>query len=132
MNAWRRLALTASIALACNAAALADVSTAPAAPTGKLVAYHAVLTPQYDGVGQYDGTLRIAISASGIVSGTYVNQDGRFQSVSGGMRGNEIWFDIGSASNIHVSGTYEKGIIRGYSRISGKSFDFTAKAAKKI
>jgi hypothetical protein len=117
---------TLALVVASFVPAMADVSTAPVAPVGKLLEFRAIFTPQY-GVGEIDGTLRIKVTPSGIVSGSYVDSNGRFSSVGGGMRGKEIWLDIGPGGNLHVEGTYAKNAIHGYSRIAGKSYNFTAR-----
>lgn len=103
-------------------AARADISVAPAAPVGKLLVYKTTLTPRY-GVGEYAGTLRISIAPSGIVNGYYLNDQGQVSSVTGGVRGAQIWFDVGH--RWHVNGTLQKNQIVGYS--VPRSYAFTAK-----
>jgi hypothetical protein len=62
--------------------------------------------------GEYDGRLRMRVSAGGIVSGSFTNTDGIFSSVSGGVDGTKIWIDIGNASptGVHLfTGTFRGG-----------------------
>jgi hypothetical protein len=48
--------------------------------------------------GEYDGRLKMRISADGIVSGTFWDTEGHVSSVSGGLDGTKLWIDIGNAS----------------------------------
>ncbi len=48
-------------------------------------------TREYDPIsaGEYDGRLRLSISADGIVYGSFMNTEGRLSEVTGGMKGRE-------------------------------------------
>ena len=103
--------------------ARADVTVAPSVPVGKLLTYNTTLTPKY-GVGEYAGTLRITIDAAGIVNGFYQNDEGQVSSVTGGVRGTQIWFDVANYRRLHVNGTLAHNQIVGYSL--QRSYAFTA------
>jgi hypothetical protein len=48
--------------------------------------------------GEYDGRLKIRISADGIISGTFWDTEGRVSGVNGGLDGTKLWIDLGNAS----------------------------------
>ena len=62
--------------------------------------YFDLNTRQYDvmSAGEYDGRLRIRISADGIVGGTFMDTQGGLSQVIGGLDGTKIWIDLGHAS----------------------------------
>jgi hypothetical protein len=61
--------------------------------------------------GEYDGTLTLTVYPNGIVQGTYLPFDGSYRSVTGGIKGRNIWLDIGENGRLHLTGTFEHGIL---------------------
>jgi hypothetical protein len=62
--------------------------------------------------GEYDGRLRIRVSADGIVAGTFMDTEGNISSVAGGLDGTKIWIDLraGSPGTLRVfNGTFADG-----------------------
>jgi hypothetical protein len=70
-------------------------------------------TREYDPTtaGEYDGRLRLAVYADGIVSGSFMTTEGHITEVTGGMKGDKIWFTIGNGSlrNHNFNGTLVDG-----------------------
>jgi hypothetical protein len=71
-------------------------------------------TREYDPTtaGEYDGRLRLSISADGIVSGSFLNTEGQIYEVTGGMKGDTIWLLIGNGNRIqnhYFNGTLVDG-----------------------
>jgi len=69
--------------------------------------------------GEYDGTLRLTVYPSGIVSGTFQPSDGGARTVSGGMSGTQIWLDIGMQRSVHLEGTLKNGVLQATANIPG-------------
>ncbi|HTJ25278.1 MAG TPA: hypothetical protein VMA36_03845 [Candidatus Limnocylindria bacterium] len=64
--------------------------------------------------GEYDGLLALTVYPSGIVQGTYRDEDaGGFKTVTGGLdRRNHIWLDIGNGVRaLRLYGTFENGVL---------------------
>jgi hypothetical protein len=103
-------------------AALALPVAAPAATTTSAQPQHYTLQTrlagQYD-VGEYDATLSITISPDGIVQGWYRPTDGGFRTVTGGLQGKNIWLDIGGIHPLHLTGTFEHGVLKTVAAIPG-------------
>ena len=64
-------------------------------------------------LGIVDGILALTIYPGGIVQGTYSLADqGGFRGVSGGLKGDRIWLDIGGGMHaMQVSGTFRDGVL---------------------
>jgi hypothetical protein len=77
--------------------------------------YDTALTAIYGSVAPYTGTLKLTVSAGGIVRGYYFPSDGTalFIPVTGGQTGQSIWFDIGNDSMYHVNARVRDGAIVG-------------------
>jgi hypothetical protein len=72
------------------------------------------IVEQTPSVGEYDGSLQLHVSPSGIVTGYYrADADARFVAVTGGITGDRFWIDIGAFSTrpLHFSGTFRDGRI---------------------
>jgi hypothetical protein len=117
---------TLALAFALGAAAPA-LAVSNSVTTGDPVhlVYNTRLIPQYD-AGEYDGQLRLTITAGGIVSGTYLPSDGGVRVVSGGAKGDNIWLDIGFKGNWHITGTIRNGHIVGYTSRGLQQYTFVA------
>lgn len=100
------------IAVALGLLALAG---APAISATQPTAYDTALTELYGSPAPYTGTLKLTISADGIVHGYYFPTDGTslFVPVTGGQTGNSIWFDIGNDGMYRVQGRVHEGTIVG-------------------
>lgn len=104
--------------------ALAIPAIAPAATTAtaqtQSYTIPTKLTDRYH-AGEYDGLLRLRISPDGIVQGTYQPSDGGILSVTGGLGAkNTIWLDVGNGIRaLHVTGTFENGVLRTTAAIPG-------------
>jgi hypothetical protein len=123
MNAFRSLAAVAVFMLATLVPAAAIVGT----PGSKPVTYSTALTPDWRGVGAFEGRLTLTISPDGIVSGFYRPADGtRLSDVTGGLDGNRIWLDLGQGGLSHIDGTYDGRTINGGIYVSGQDYTFTA------
>lgn len=100
-----------------NAAALAAIlltTAVPAnavttAPTPTAHRYATTMTGLYGNYGPLSGSLTLRIYNDGIVQGTYATYDGpQFIPVTGGLNGNNIWFDIGMQGRIHVDARIQR------------------------
>ncbi|GEM_PF-3346400 len=114
MNTTKRIAASAALL-----AALALPLPSPAATTASAPPQHfdfPTRTVDRYHPGEYDGRLTLTIYANGIVQGTYRNDEGRVQAVSGGVDGKSIWFDIG---NLHLNGTFAGGALDVIAAIPG-------------
>jgi hypothetical protein len=101
----------ATLSVLALTAALAPLTALPA--TTPAMSY-VLNTRQYDPTtaGEYDGVLRLSISADGIVSGSFMNTEGFISQVTGGMKGEKIWFLIGNGNRIqnhYFNGTLVDG-----------------------
>jgi hypothetical protein len=83
------------------------------------------LIPQHRS-GFYGGSLQLTITPDGIVNGYYRPDDGSFHTVTGGLNGNQIWFDIGYQGGMHITGTLTGDQIVGGTFIGDRLFDFKA------
>jgi hypothetical protein len=70
------------------------------------------MVSQYE-AGEFDGTLALTVYPNGIVQGQYRPLDGNFRTVTGGLDGRNIWFDIGPSGRFRIIGTFENGILKG-------------------
>ncbi len=62
--------------------------------------------------GEYDGRLRLSISADGIVWGSFMTTEGRLSQVTGGIKGEKIWLVIGNGNRLEnhsFNGTFVDG-----------------------
>jgi hypothetical protein len=86
----------AALSVLAFTAAIAPLTALPS--SGDSVSYD-LATRQYDPSrgGEYTGRMRLRISPDGIVSGTFMNTEGRVSSVVGGLTGENVWFQIGNA-----------------------------------
>jgi len=118
MNTMIRTATTAAGFLAAFALPIASqAATSSTVPPQRYV-FQTRTTESFH-AGEYDGTLRLTIYANGIVSGTFQPSDGGARSVSGGMSGTHIWFDIGMQRSVHLDGTLKNGVIQAVENIPG-------------
>lgn len=94
---------------------LLSLACAPAVSATDPTQYATALTAVYGSAAPYTGTLKLTISDAGIVRGYYFSSDGSimFVPVSGGKRGDSIWFDIGNNGMYHVDGRLRDGSIVG-------------------
>jgi hypothetical protein len=78
------------------------------------------------GAGYYGGSLQLTISPGGIVNGYYRADDsGTPRTVTGGLDGDKIWFDLGP-DGPHISGVLSGDHIVGQTFIGTHFFDFKA------
>jgi hypothetical protein len=92
-------------------AAFAPLTALPA--TAPAMSYD-LNTREYDPIsaGEYDGRLRLSISADGIVYGSFMDTEGHISQVTGGMKGEKIWLIIGNGDrlqNHYFNGTLVDG-----------------------
>jgi hypothetical protein len=87
----------------------------PAVSATQSTQYDTALTELYGSAAPYTGTLKITVSADGIVHGYYFPSDGTalFIPVTGGQTGRSIWFDIGNDGMYHVNAQVRDGSIVG-------------------
>jgi hypothetical protein len=122
---FRSLAAVAAITLA---AVLPASAATNLPPLPAHITYSTALVPAYYGSGEYAGTLNLDIGKDGALNGYYRFADsGTFQAVTGGLDGDRIWLDLGSAG-LHVTGTLTDGKIVGYTNFMGhqQPYRFTA------
>ncbi|HEX3464124.1 MAG TPA: hypothetical protein VHS78_08775 [Candidatus Elarobacter sp.] len=125
-----------------SAAAAAAMLAALAVPAGAFAAtttsaqtqsytFPTTLTDRYH-AGEYDGLLRLHISPGGIVQGTYQPSDGGIRSVTGGLDGKNIWLDIGGGIHaLHVTGTFQNGVLRTTAALPGPDlYEFDSASVK--
>jgi hypothetical protein len=109
---------------------LLSLAFAPAVAASTPTQYATALTSIYGSPAPYTGTLKLTISDAGIVRGYYFSSDGSvmFVPVTGGRRGDTIWFDIGNNSMYHVDGRVRDGSIVGTAfAANNEQFTFVAK-----
>ncbi len=83
-------------------------------------------TERYE-VGSYTGVLKLTIGKDGVVSGFYRNQDaGRFETVTGGLDGDQIHLDFDFNGRVHIDGTYDGKSISGSTLVGGRVYYFVA------
>jgi hypothetical protein len=114
----RTAAATAAVvaALALPLASQAATTTTGAEP--QHYSFQTELTDRYH-AGAFDGTLALTIYPSGIVQGSYRPSDGGATNVTGGLTGKDIWLDIGWHGRLHLSGTFENGVLKTIAAIPG-------------
>jgi hypothetical protein len=103
-------------------AALALPLASPAATTTSAEPQRYTLRTQLSDdhrAGAYEGTLMLTIYPSGIVQGTYRPSDGGITDVTGGLTGKDIWLDVGARGRLHVTGTFENGVLKTVAAIPG-------------
>jgi len=126
MNTFRTLAATAALLAAATLPAAAAVTHAPVPLPGTTV-FDTKLTPDWRGVGAYEGTLSLTIHADGIVNGSYRAADGtRLSYVTGGLDGNHLWLDLGRSGLDHIEGTFDGRSIVGGTYLAGQDYTFVA------
>jgi hypothetical protein len=110
----------ATLSVLALTAAFAPLTALPAATPA--MSYD-LTTREYDPItaGEYDGRLRLAVYADGIVSGSFMTTEGRISEVTGGMKGDKIWFTIGDGSlrNHYFNGTLVDGKLLAYAPGNG-------------
>lgn len=90
-----------------------------------------IITQQYQ-AGEVDGTLSMTVYPSGIVQGFYRPLDGNFRTVTGGVDGRNIWLDIGMNRQLHLIGTFDRGVLSTVAQIPGPdTVHFDAVQAKR-
>ena len=96
-------------------AGLLPLAAVPAISSTQPTAYDTALTPVFGSPSPYTGTLRLTVNDAGIVRGYYFSSDGSamFVPVTGGQRGDAIWFDIGNSGMYHIAGRVHDGTIVG-------------------
>jgi len=83
------------------------------------------------GAGYYGGSLQLTITPDGIVNGLFRPDDGSsFHTVTGGLNGDQIWFDIGFQGGVHVTGILNGDHIVGGTYIGNHLYDFKATPKK--
>lgn len=94
---------------------LLQLACVPALSAPQPTSYDTALTAVYGSPSPYTGTLKLTVSDAGIVRGYYFSSDGTatFVPVTGGRRGESIWFDIGNRGLYHVEGRLHDGTIVG-------------------
>jgi hypothetical protein len=108
--------LTAAVPTAAIIVALAlplpTVAATTAAAPSHRYQLETRMVSQYE-AGEYDGTLALTVYPNGIVQGNYRPQDGNIRTVTGGLDGRNIWFDIGPSGRFRIIGTFENGVLKG-------------------
>jgi hypothetical protein len=112
-----------------SAAAVAGLLAALAFPVASQAATTTAAPPQHYDIqtrlidrhhaGEYDGRLVLTIYPNGIVQGTYLPSDGGIRDVTGGLTGTNIWLDVGSLGQLHLSGTFKNGVLQTVAAIPG-------------
>ena len=126
MNVLRSLLATSLLALSTTLPALATVTAGPPLVSGPQT-YATTLTPDWRGVGEYDGRLTLSIDAQGIVSGYFRQADSsRLTWVTGGLSGREMWLDLGQAGLTHIDVTFDGRTIVGGTYLFGQTYTFKA------
>lgn len=94
---------------------LIALAGAPAISATEPTAYATALTELYGSPAPYTGTLKLTVSAGGIVHGYYFPTDSSalLIPVTGGKTGDSIWFDIGDDGMYRVQGRVHDGTIVG-------------------
>ena len=91
------------------------------------VTFDTAFAPQYFGAGEYDGVMHLTFGPHGIVSGWYRSVDvGIPRPVVGGLDGDKLWLDLGSAGLHQVETTYDRGKIVGATYLGDQPYSFTA------
>lgn len=120
-------ALLYGLAAASVPAARADASVTAAQPTR--VAYATSLTEQFGSPIPWTGTLQLTVSPDGIINGYYrPSGDANLIEVTGGRTGANLWLDIGTSGDLHVTATMRGARMVGtaFSEDSSRLFDFSA------
>jgi hypothetical protein len=105
MSIRGRVAAFVAMSLFCaTSPGIATAETDPNAVTE--LHYATAITEIYGSTVPIAGVLDLRIDSHGIVQGNYHPEGVRnFDPVSGGRDGVHIWFDIGAAGDLHVTGT---------------------------
>ncbi len=84
----------ATLSVLALAAAIAPIPTLAA---DKNAASYDLATRRFDpmAAGEFDGRMRLRVTSDGIVSGTFMNTEGKISHVIGGLTGTKIWLQIG-------------------------------------
>jgi hypothetical protein len=111
----------ATLSVLALTAAFAPLTALPASPP---VTRYDLTTRTYDptSAGEYDGRLRLAVYADGIVSGTFMTTEGQISQVTGGMNGDKIWLMIGNGRRIqnhYFNGTLVDGKLAAFAPGNG-------------
>jgi hypothetical protein len=105
-----KLRAIAALSVLALAAAFAPLPSVAAA--GDAVSYD-LSTRQFDplSAGEYDGRLRLRVSADGIVNGTFMTTEGALSNVTGGLNGAKIWLQLGDRTPLErtFQGTFIDG-----------------------
>lgn len=120
----KNLLRTAAVALG-----LLQLAFAPALSSPQPTSYDTALTAVYGSPSPYTGTLKLTVSDGGIVRGYYFSSDGTatFVPVTGGRRGDAIWFDIGNGGMYHIEGRLNRGTIVGTAfAVNNEQYTFVA------
>lgn len=113
-----RKATTAAALLAALALPLAAQAATTSSAEPQQLTFQTHMT-QAMHAGEYGGTMRVTIYPNGIVSGWFQPSDGGVRSVTGGVDGDKIWFDIGGVHSVHMEGTLRNGVIDALANIPG-------------
>lgn len=108
---------------------LVQLACAPVLSSPQPTSYDTALTAVYGSPSPYTGTLKLTVSDAGIVRGYYFSSDGTvaFVPVTGGRRGDAIWFDIGNGGMYHVEGRLRGGTIVGTAfAVNNEQYTFVA------
>lgn len=127
----KRLFLFWAVALAFAGGSL-PAAAVPMHPTARQVEYVAAFTPLGSQSYPYSGLLRLTITGTGIISGTYVSTSirpdplgSRILAVSGGISGANVHFTIGNA--LRFTGKVNGRLFSGSATWRGRIYHFEAK-----
>ena len=125
-----RFALSAAASLALltvtSTGALAVVQ--PGSPVASSGTFETTLAPS-TGIpsGPIVGRLMLHLAPDGVVQGTFRDLDSaRIHTVTGGVRGREIWLNLGYLGDLHIDGSIDNGKIVGYTFLGGQQYRFDA------
>jgi hypothetical protein len=113
-----RKATTAAALLAALALPIAANAATTSSAEAQQYTFETHLT-QAMHAGEYGGTLHMTIEPNGIITGWYRPSDGGVRNVTGGLSGNQIWFDIGGIHALHLEGTFKNGVIDAAANVPG-------------
>ncbi len=102
---------------------LGATGVAPAADTGQHYVLAARIIEKTPGTGEFDGTLKVSVSADGIISGYYFPSENpaRPQTVDGAITNaakNTFWLRLNDFSSrpVTFNGTFANGTIHAYAQ----------------
>ena len=85
----------------------------------------------------YSGTLTLAISSQGVITGTYFSNSirpdpsgGRIITVTGTLNGTKLHLRFGMAGSIQVDGTFANGKMKGVAHNNAQVYNFKADVEK--